>query len=106
MWESIEVTGSLDSVVTAVQNGTAIWCTDGSFDRVLMPDISSAGWVVFDPLTKHHLHGSFFEVSGEDAASAYRGELLGLTALHLVAVAIKELYGDIAAPNKLFCDND
>ena len=106
MWESIEVTGSLDSVVTAVKNGTAIWCTDGSFNRVMMPDISSAGWVVFDPLTKHHLHGSFYEVSGEDAASAYRGELLGLTALHLVAVAIKELFGEIDASNALYCDNE
>lgn len=105
MWEHIEVTGSLDSVIRAVKEGTAIWCTDGSFDRVMMPDVSSAGWVIFDPLTNNHLHGSFYEVSG-DTAGSYRGELLGLTALHLVACAIKELFGDFERANQLFCDNE
>jgi len=104
MWEHLKVLGSLDSVITAVKNGTAIWCTDGSFDRVVMPSISSAGWVVFDPKTKHHLRGAFYEDSGP-YASAYRGELLGITALHLVASAMAELYGKPASQNTMYCDN-
>jgi hypothetical protein len=104
MWEHIEVVGELDTVIEAIKEGRAIWCTDGSFDRLQMPNVSSAGWVIFDSVSKQHIKGSFFEVS-EDA-SAYRGELLGLTALHLVAAAISELFGVIENSNELFCDNE
>jgi hypothetical protein len=104
MWEHIKVFGKLDSVLAAIQDGSAIWCTDGSFDRVIQPTTSSSGWVIFDPKTKHHLRGAFYEDSGP-YASAYRGELLGLTALHLVASAIVELYGKPASQNTMYCDN-
>lgn len=87
MWEHTKVIGKLDSVITAIKNGTAIWCTDGSFDRIVMPATSSSGWAIFDPLTKHHIRGAFYEDSGQ-SASTYSGELLGLVALHLVASAI------------------
>jgi hypothetical protein len=60
--------------------------------RVVMPDVSSTGWTIFDPATHSHIHGNFYKVS--DSASAYRGKLLGLTALHLVACAFKEFYGE------------
>lgn len=53
--------------------------TDGSFDRIMMPDILAAGWVVFDPKTKSHILGSFFEVSSVGTTGSYRDELLGLT---------------------------
>ena len=84
MWEHIKVHGKLDTILEAIHNGTAIWCTDGSYNRVIMPTISSAGWVIFHPKTRHHLRGAFYEDSGP-TASACRGELLGLTALHLLA---------------------
>jgi hypothetical protein len=71
-----------------------------------MPDVSSAGWTVFDPKTTSHIKGCFFEVSGEAAAGSYRGELLGLTALHLVACAMKELYGEPDDRNLMICDNE
>ena len=45
-----------------------------------------------DPKTKHHIRGTFYEVLPY-YASAYRGEFLGLTAFHLVALAIDDLYG-------------
>ena len=69
-----------------------------------MPDVSSAGWVIFDPLTTSHLKSSFFELSGATAGS-YKGELLGLTALHLVGCAFAELYGKPGTRNKMVCDN-
>lgn len=51
MWKSIQVVGSLEAVVDAYKYGTTLWCTDGSYDRVVMPDVSSAGWTIFDPKT-------------------------------------------------------
>ena len=91
MWKVINVKGSFDAVILSIVESRAIWCTDGSFDRVVLPDVSSAGWIIFDPDTKSWLEGSFYEVSGD--ASAYRGELLGLAALHLIAAAVTELHG-------------
>jgi hypothetical protein len=105
MWEEVEIMGSLDVIISAIQSGKAIWCTDGSFDRLALLDVSSAGWVIFDPETKHHIRGSFYEISGVTAGS-YRGELLGLAALHLLAVAIIELFCNIPVKNKLYCDNE
>jgi hypothetical protein len=48
MWASIQVVGSLEAVVEAYKNGTALWCTDtdGSYDQVVIPDVSTAGWTM------------------------------------------------------------
>jgi hypothetical protein len=32
MWEEVEIMGSLEVIISAIQSGKAIWCTDGSFD--------------------------------------------------------------------------
>ena len=63
MWEHFEVVGNFDAIISAVKDGTALWCTDGSYDRSLMPDVSSAGWIIFDPATRSHIKGSFYELS-------------------------------------------
>lgn len=64
MRETIHVVGTLDSINTSIQNGILLWCTDGFFDRIMMPTVSSAGWMIFDPTTKNYIHGSFYEISG------------------------------------------
>jgi hypothetical protein len=90
----------------SLKNGTALWCKDGSYDQVVMPDVSSSGWTIFDPKPTSHIKGCYFEVSGEAAAGSYCGELLGLIALHLVACAFKELYGEPDCRNTMICDNE
>ena len=54
---------------------TAIWSADGSHDRIRAPDISGAGWVVYDTVSKHKLRGQFFERS--NWAGSHRGEMVG-----------------------------
>jgi hypothetical protein len=90
MWSGITLRGTFDNVLASVRDGIAEWVTNGSFDRKRAPSISSAGWIIFCPTTKSYLRGAFYEVSPD--ASAYRGELLGLTALHLLALAMKLHY--------------
>ena len=104
MWEYFEVVGNFSAIISAIQDGSALWCTDGSFDRSIMPNISSSGWIIFDPATKSHIKGSFYEIS--PFAGSYRGELLGLTALHLVAFAIQILFGQPSSPCTICCDNE
>ena len=104
MWESLELKGEFRSIVTAIKNGTATWVTGGSFDRVRAPTFSSAGWIIFCPKTKHYLRESFYETSPD--SSAYQGELLGLTALHLLAIAMK-LHFKLDGPmGTMQCDNE
>lgn len=98
MWESIDLKRTFHSVITAIKNNTAIWATDGSFDRAQAPSISSARWIIYCPSTKHYLHGSFYEVLPDSR--------LSLMALHLVVLAIKIHFKTEGAMGSIHCNND
>ena len=88
MWANIvNEGGNLKWAVDALTNGTAIWVTDGSYIKEVAPDISGAGWILYCTSTTHRLYGSFFEKS--PYAGSYRGELLGLLAIHTLARALR-----------------
>ena len=83
MWAKVINEGSnLDWLVNALNNGTVISVTDGSYKKDIAPDVSGAGWVIYCEQSKLKLTGSFYERSPD--AGSYRGELMGLTALHLI----------------------
>ena len=104
MWDYIE--GEHDDmswIATALHDESAVMVTDGSYNRVLAPTISGAGWVLVSTISRRMVYGSFYEIS--DDASSYRGELLGLTAIHhLVAFAL-EYYTVRSASGSIHCDN-
>ena len=87
----------------ALTNGTAIWVTDGSYIKEVAPDISGAGWILHCTRTTYRLYGSFVEKS--PYAGSYRGELLGLLAIHTLARAIEIFYKVTIASGKICCDN-
>lgn len=93
----------LSWLVEAMRNGTAVLVTDGSFDRKRAPLVSGAGWVITCRTARKFLRGSFYETS--ISASAYRGELLGLVALHTLALALAQFYSLEKAVGKMCCDN-
>ena len=87
-----------------MKNDSLIWVTDGSYDRKRAPTISGAGWLVHCTRTQKTLKGSFFEVSLR--ASSYQGELLGLCAMHLFALALEEFFVVGGWTAKVCCDNE
>ena len=104
MWNNIVNEGvDLCWVVDALKNGTAIWVTDGSFNRPIAPLVSGAGWIMYCTTTKQKLYGSFFERSPK--AGSYRGELLGLLAIHTLVAAIESFFKITIASGKICCDN-
>jgi len=104
MWENVHNEGqNLAWVVDAMTNGTAIWVTDGSYHRDAAPQVSGAGWLVYCTKRKRKLYGSFFERSPK--AGSYRGELLGLLAIHTLIAALEQFYSLPATTNKVCCDN-
>ena len=107
MWRSVlhsHIGANLDWLVRAMISNTAIWSTDGSYDRVRAPEISGAGWVVYDTASKHKLRGQFFERSNR--AGSHRGEMVGSLALHLLCLAVESFFEVPASSNKFLCDNE
>ena len=91
MWEHVEDEGQdLTWLLEALKNGSAVMVTDGSFDRKREPLISGAGWEITCRKARKFLKGSFFEIS--NSASAYRGEVLGLLALHTLIFALAQFH--------------
>ena len=75
----------------------------GPYHRDKAPLISGAGWILSCFRTKRQITGSFYEKS--NAANSYRGELLGLHALHVLLHAIESNYELGKCPVPIWCDN-
>ena len=104
MWQNVgNDDTSLDWLVTAIERGTTIWVTDGSYNKDIAPTISGAGWVIYCTETKKRFYGNFYEQS--PSAGSYRGELLGLLALHTLATALEKYFSLADGVAKLCCDN-
>ena len=89
LWTNLRLVGPLDWLATAIANGTCTGVTDGSYMRELRKDICSAAFFFESADRRYKLVGTFAEVS--DDANAYRGELLGLMALHLILLAVNKI---------------
>lgn len=104
-WDHIHLPYGLDAVVDAVAAGSALFVTDGSYNRKIRRDVDSAGWLIY---CKHRqqvvLEGSLFEQNA--TAGSYRGELLGLLAIHVFVLGIETFYGlEVDSYGLVACDN-
>jgi hypothetical protein len=104
MWDNIQG-GKMGVkwIRTALTDGSFIGVTDGSYDRVRAKYVSGSGWVICCTKTRHLLQGLFFETSPK--AGSYRGELLGLVALHTMIAGVPQFYKVNMAIGKICCDN-
>ena len=105
MWNNVTNSGKdFRWVITALEEGTGLWVTDGSYMREVREDVSGACWIFHCRKTGHKLVGTFYEES--DQANSYRGERLGLLAIHLLLAAIVEYFGTTISHTKICCDNE
>ena len=104
MWSDIRNDDpNLCWVLQATNNGSGICCTDGSYTITIAPHISRAGWVFYCTVQCKKLQGSFYEFSTR--AGSYRGELLGLLAIHIRMAAFEEYFKLEGSSAKICCDN-
>ena len=91
LWENITLVGGHDWINKAILDGSLLAVTDGSFIREQYPNLCSAAFVLEDRKGRGRMIGSFSESSR--VANAYRGELLGIMAIHLILLSVDDLHG-------------
>ena len=104
MWTNISNEGSgLSWVIKSMTNGTAVWVTDGSYMKEISPTISGDGWILLCTQSGFRLCRSFVEYTS--SAGLYRGELLGILAIHTLCAALKDYYSLTSATGVICCNN-
>ena len=89
MWEDMKIVGGTEWLCEAIRDESLVAATDGSFIRQIYPDVCSACFVLECTKGRGRLMGLFAEKSA--SANAYRGELLGLMAVHLILMSANRL---------------
>jgi hypothetical protein len=84
---------SIDSLVAV---------TDGSYIREIYPNLCSAAFVMECSKGRGRIVGSLLEALS--VANAYRGELLGLLAIHLILLSVNKLHRDLSGRVEVVSD--
>ncbi len=104
MWENIHEGGiDVEWIKEAITEGSFLGVTDGSYDTERTKTVSGSGWVICCTKTRRLLRGSFFKILPK--AGSYRGELLGLVALHTIVTAVAKFYKVDVSSEKICCNN-
>ena len=102
MWKTLRLMGEDGWLKRAIERGTLVAVTDGSYMRELLPSLCSAAFILKCSEGSGRIVGSFAEASR--AANAYRGELLGLMAIHLILLAGNKLWPELEGRAVVFSD--
>jgi hypothetical protein len=100
IWDSLRLIGDDNWLLEAIREGTCIAVTDGSYIREMFPEVCA--FVLECSKGRGRIFGSFPEQSKR--ACAYRGELLGLMAIHLILLAVNKLDKRLTGRVKIYSD--
>ena len=114
MWANLQVSGgdgkglhqrlqsSLDWIQNAIRNGTLMAVSDGSYIKELYPEVCSAAMIMECRQSKKRIILSLAETCLR--ANAYRGELIGLLAIHLLLLAFNKVWPNQEGAVHIFSD--
>ena len=102
LWENMTVTGGTEWIQHSIIDGSLVAVTDGSYIRKLYPNLCSAAFVIECAKGRGRIAGSFSERL--DVANAYRGELLGLMAIHLILLSVNTVHPKLKGEVKIVSD--
>ncbi len=94
--------GGTEWIAQAITAGSLVAVTDESYIRQLYPHLCLAAFVLECSYGRGQLVGLFKEAS--KAANGYRGELLGLMAIHLILVSINRVHKSLSGSAKVVSD--
>ena len=102
LWEDLQWRGEADWLQSAIQNGRCVMVADGSYMPRVRTDLCSTAFFFECTAGTGKLVGSFAEFLA--STNAYRGELLGLMAAHLVLLGMNTLYPGLTGEVKIYSD--
>jgi hypothetical protein len=94
--------GGISWLCESISDGSLVAVTDGSYIRELFPNLCLAAFVLECSKGQGRIVGTFLEASL--VANAYRGELLGLMAIHLILLTINKLHSNLAGKVEIVLD--
>jgi hypothetical protein len=86
----------------SIADGLLIAVTDRSYIREIYPNLCLAAFILECSKRQGRIVGTFLE--GLLVANAYRGELLGLMAIHLILLSVNKLHRDLLGSVKIVLD--
>ena len=89
MWDCVQLVGDMNWIADSIKAGDCIAVTDGSYMRELTTEVCANAFFFENADRTCKLVGAFPERS--EMANAYRGELLGLMAIHLLLLAVNKV---------------
>ena len=102
LWKDMSITGGVDWIAEAIEDGTLLTVTDGSYIRELHPHLCSAAFILECTKGRGQIIGYFSEATL--AANAYRGELLGLMAIHLLLLSVNKVHPSLTGEVDIVSD--
>ncbi len=102
LWDNISIAGGYDWLHEAIQDGSLLAVMDGSYIHEQYPNLCSAAFVLECKKGRERLTGSFLETLR--VANAYRGELLGLMAIHLILLSADKTHGALVGSAEVASD--
>jgi hypothetical protein len=101
-WRKLEFIGDLDWLRDSIAEGSVLGVAAGSFISELFPDANSCAFVLECQNNRGRILGRLLE--GSKDSCAFRGELLGLLALHLILLAVNTLYPELTGKVRIISD--
>ena len=89
IWDNLQWVGDDKWIATAILEGTCMAVADGLYMRDLYPQIHSAALIL--ECTKGRGRVWCFFLESSQVACSYRGELMGLMAIHLILLAVNKV---------------
>jgi hypothetical protein len=102
LWEHMSVSSGVAWLDKSISEGTLVTVTDGSYIRELFPNLCSAAFVLECSKGRGRVVGLFSEALL--VANAYRGELLGLMAIHLILLSINKIHWTLVGSVEIVSD--
>jgi hypothetical protein len=94
LWEHMPLSGGVAWLNESISKGTLFAVTDGSYIRELFPNLCSVAFVLECIKGRGRVVRLFLEALL--VANAYRGELLGFMAIHLILLSINKIHQTLA----------
>jgi hypothetical protein len=102
LWEHLQVMGGVSWLCESISDSSLVAVMDGSYIRELFPNVCLAAFVLECSKGQGLIVGMFSEALM--VANAYRGELLGLMAIHLILLSVNKLHSNLAKKVEIVSD--